>query len=123
MVKVSTLELKEKLNEYIELKNWCEEYNKKQIQDGLDLGARIILDIVKTYPYQIEGLEIKWEDNWKKQNLILRFPYGNNDELKTEIKNYIVERYPNTKKHYLGIVLAVCIPLKSIDDFMMELKV
>ena len=60
-------ELKQKLNKYMDLKEWIEEYNREQLQNGLDLGGRIISDIVKTFPYEVGEIHLEWEDDWRKR--------------------------------------------------------
>ena len=117
-------ELEQKLEEYMDLKKWIEEYNKEQLQKGLDLGGRIISDIIKTFPYEIGTLSIDWENNYAKQELVLKLgvPFDNNLSIHGEVIDYIVERYPDTSKHYLGVQLAECVPFNRLNSFMSKLS-
>lgn len=117
-------ELKQKLNEYMDLKEWIEEYNREQLQNGLDLGSRIVSDVLNKFPYDVGEIHLEWEDDWRKRDLILKMkkPFENNGLVHGKIVDYIVNRYPDTKKHYLGVLIAECVPFNNIDDYMGELQ-
>lgn len=114
-------ELQEKLESYRELKEFIKEYNKKQLQKGLDLGVRIIQDLICKYPYQIGCVHIEWDDDYFKENLVVKLgkPFESNGHFKENgATEYILKRYPDAKKHYLGIQVATCISKRNIDKFV-----
>lgn len=120
-------ELKEKLEAYKELKEYIKEYNENEYQKGLDLGVRILTDLINKYPNQVGNVEIEWDDNYFKENLILtiRKPFENNGYFFDKVpsaKDYILERYPDARKHYLGIQLAKCITKRNIDKLIKEME-
>lgn len=120
-------DLKEKLETYIELKEFIEEYNKEQLKKGLDLANRIISDLLGKYPSEIGLYRVRWGDDYYREELVLeiRVPFENNGYFLSnnkDAKNYILERYPDAKKHYLGIQVAECISKRNIDDFIEKLN-
>ena len=119
--------LKEKLEAYKELKKFIKEYNGNEYQKGLDLGVRILTDLINKYPNQVGNAKIEWEDDYFKEDLLLKIgvPFENNKYFFNEVKSakdYILKRYPDAREHYLGIQLAKCISKRNIDKFIKEME-
>lgn len=115
--------LEEKLEEYLELKSFIEDFNRKQMQKGLDLGARIVTDLVNKYPNEIGSFEVDYDDNYHKNHLVLRMrPIDNinGNFLTKDVRKYVLERYPDAKNHYLGIEVATMIHKSNIDRVIKE---
>lgn len=119
-------ELKEKLEAYKELKEYIKEYNENEYQKGLDLGVRILTDLISKYPNQVGNAKIEWEDDYLKEYLVLKIgvPFDNNGYFFSKVKSakdYVLKRYPDARDHYLGIQLAKCITKRNIDKLIKEM--
>ena len=119
-------ELKEKLEAYKELKEYIREYNENEYQKGLDLGVRILTDLINKYPNQGGNAKIEWEDDFFKEDLVLKIgvPFDNNGYFFNKVKSakeYVLKRYPDAREHYLGIQLAKCITKRNIDKLIKEM--
>ena len=120
-------ELKEKLEAYKELKEYIKEYNENEYQKGLDLGVRILTDLINKYPNQVGNPKIEWENDYFKGDLVLkiRVPFDNNGYFFDKVpsaKEYVLKRYPDAREHYLGIQLAKCITKRNIDKLIKEME-
>ena len=121
------MELKEKLEAYKELKEYIKKYNEEEYQKGLDLGVRILTDLISKYPNQVGNAKIEWEDDYFKQDLVLKIgvPFDNNGSFFNKVKSakdYVLKRYPDARDHYLGIQLAKCITKRNIDKIIKEME-
>lgn len=118
-------ELQEKLKQYKDLKKYIQEYNEKELQKALDLGVRILQDLITKYPNKVGITSIEFENDYSKEEIILKIkepfnPNGGFFEANKGAKDYVLERYPDAKKHYLGIEVGKLISKRNIDDFLNE---
>lgn len=118
-------DLQDKLKEYVKLKEYIQKYNEEELAKGLDLGVRILQDLMAKYPKKLGKVSIEFENEYSKEELILKIgaPFNPNGGFFNENKgarDYVIERYPDAKKHYLGIEVAKLISKRNIDDFLKE---
>lgn len=111
-------EITQLMEQYVAIEEKIDEYNQKIQSESLDLGARIISDLISNFKEDIGYFSItdRWGGCSRSEILLLVSKRGdiNNNFIDNDIEKYILERYPDAESHCSGIILGRKIVKKNI---------
>ena len=112
-------EIIELMTQYMDIEEKIDEYNQKIHSKALDLGVRILSDLVSNFNDDIGCIQItrRW-GGYRRSEIVLKIkPRGdiNGNFIKKDIKKYILERYPDAEPHCSGIILGRTIVKRDIE--------
>lgn len=111
-------EITQLMEQYVDIEEKIDECNQKIQSESLDLGARIISDLISNFKEDIGYFSItdRWGGCSRSEILLLVSKRGdiNNNFIDNDIEKYILERYPDAESHCSGIILGRKIVKKNI---------
>ena len=119
-------EILELMTQYKDIDEKIDEYNQKIHSKALDLGVRILSDLVSNFNDDMGSVEIT--DRWggcRRSEIILEIKprgYSNGNFIKNDIKKYILERYPDAEPHCSGIILGRTIIKRDIERSIKNIR-
>ena len=106
------------MEQYADIEERIDEYNQKIQSKALDLGARIISDLISNFKEDIGYLTItdRWGGCSRSEILLEVSKRGdiNSNFIDKDIETYILERYPDAESHCSGIILGRKIVKRNI---------
>ena len=97
------------MEQFVDIEEKIDEYNQKIHSKAVDLGVRILSDLVSNFKEDIGFIQItdRWGGCSRSEILLEITPRDNinGDFINKDIKKYILERYPDAEPHCSGIIL------------------